>query len=412
MLLGKLSIPALLLSFLLAFGTGCSSQLRPLPPTETRTYQSILDWAHANGAPGAIVLVQTPKERFLGAAGWADKHRKIPMRPDHTFRIASTTKMFLGIVAAQLHTEGRLDTNRVITDFLPAAITRHITNSDRITVRQLVQHSSGIYDFADNTGGLLTYLMDNRDALAWPPIRQLSYAYDKPAYFPPGKGFHYSNTNFLLLGLILDRVTGHHYSEEIRERILEPLGLTHTYCELYEPRRGELAHGYENPFGLLEEDATGWTPSTGGHGGMVSKAEDLAVFVRAATGTRCFLSEATRALIKNQSRTEGDRPWYPVFRYDFGIYPHRWVGNDVPVDVAPLYFGHGGATPGYNCEAFHEPSRNITIVFFHSSTGARIWDYSHGYEMHAQLGRSLFELAVARTPGRTVATSTSSGPSG
>lgn len=395
----------------IAFAAGCHSPLRPLSPTDSRTYQSLLDWAHANGAPGAIVLVHTPQERFLGAAGWADKQRKIPMRTDHTFRIASTTKMFLGIVTAQLHTEGRLDTNRVITDFLPAAITRHIANSDAITVRQLVQHSSGIYDFADNTGGLLTYLMDNRDALVWPPLRQLSYAYDKPAYFPPGKAYHYSNTNFLLLGLILDRVTGHHYSEEVRERILEPLKLAHTYCELYEPRRGELAHGYENPFGLLEEDVTGWTPSVGGHGGMVSTAEDLAVFVRAVTGTHSFLNNATRALIKNQSRTEGDRPWYPVYRYDFGIYPQRWVGNDVPVEAAPLFFGHGGATPGYKCEMFHEPRRDITVVFFCSSTGAHLWDYSHSWEMHRQLGEALFELAVARTPGKPAATSTSSGPS-
>src|SRR5688572_20845469 len=109
---------ALLALSLAALGCGCRS-LKPLPPPQKRSYQSLLEWSHKCGMPGAVLLVRTPKTNFLGSVGWADRKRKIAMRPNHAFRIGSVTKMFLGIAVAQLHTDGVLDTDGILTNYLP-----------------------------------------------------------------------------------------------------------------------------------------------------------------------------------------------------------------------------------------------------------------------------------------------------
>ncbi len=137
------------------FVCGCRMAFTPLPRKETRTYRSLLEWSHENGMPGAILLVQTPQTNFLGALGWADVKRKIPIRPEHEFRIGSITKMFTGLTVLQLERAGLLKTDSVITNYLPKSITDPIANSDRITVKHLLQHGSGIYDFLDNPRWIL-----------------------------------------------------------------------------------------------------------------------------------------------------------------------------------------------------------------------------------------------------------------
>ena len=172
--------------------------------------------------PGAVLLVQTPSSRYLGSVGLADVARGLPMRPDHAFRIGSITKTFVGVVAAQMQAEGRLDTEKSVTSYLPASITSRIPNSDLITVHQLLRHESGIYNY-DNS---LLYALDRWlifPRAEWPPLRMLEYSLDEHAVFPPGEQFSYSNPNYILTALIIDRITGHHHSQEIRGRILDPL---------------------------------------------------------------------------------------------------------------------------------------------------------------------------------------------
>jgi len=381
---------------LAALVCGCRATLTPLPPKEARTYQSILEWTRQNGMPGAVLLVRTPQTNFVSSVGWADRKHRIAMQPDHAFRVASTTKMFLGIAAAQLQIEGRLDTDKIITNYLSASITDHIRNSDRITVRHLVRHTSGIYDYAGNPRFQFGACVMHRRG-DWTALRALKYAYDKPAYFPPGEGFRYSNTDFVLLGLILDRVTGHHHSSEIRDRILTPLHLDHTYYEFHEPPRGERAHGYEKVAGFTL-DVSDWTSDAAGDAGIISTAADLATFVRAVTGTNSFLNQATRKLLKSQPSTSPtDKPWYPVLHYDFGVTAERAGGRDVPVAAAPWFFGHGGATLGYKCIAAHEPESDITIVYLGSSMLFRLFDPHRIDRFESRLKEGLFGLAVEQT---------------
>ena len=362
----------------------------PLPRKETRTCQSLLEWSHENGMPGAILLVQTPQTNFLGALGWADVKRKIPMRPEHEFRIGSITKMFTGLTVVQLEREGLLKTDSVITNYLPKSITDHIANSDRITVRHLLQHGSGIYDFLDNPRWILRYaVLDRRGD--WPPSRHLKYVYNKPPRFPSGKRYEYSNSNFILLGLIIDQVTGHSHSIEIRKRFLDPLQLTNTYYELSEPARGERAHGYER-LPCFSLDTYDWTPITGGSMGLVSTVSDLAVFVRD---------------VGNRTRPKASRDSaFPAYGDDWGVVWQRAGHNTTPLSVASafsdddgrsVFFGHAGAVPGYLCFAWRDPKRGITIVWFGSSTLGRDRNASGRFERI--LEQALFDLTLEQPHG-------------
>ncbi len=372
------------------WGCGCGSGLTPLPVE--RTVKSVLEWTHENGVPGSILLIETPKARVTGTIGRADVKRKILMRSDCAFRIGSITKTFVGIVAAQLAADGKLDVDLPITAYLPRSVTDHIRNSARITVRHLATHRSGIYDFLDNKWALIAYFLDSRGE--WPPSRFLKYAYDKPAQFPPGGGYRYCNTNFLLLGMIIDRVVGHSYTVETRNRILTPLALADSYSELDEAPRPGRAHGYERWLGFTM-DVSGWTPAAGGYGGMVSTASDLAVFIRAAVRGDGFVTGRARDLVAVQPTTaSSESNGREALIYNFGMAAERSAGPEVSLSAAPWFFGHSGATPGYFSLAYHEPVHDVTVVYFGSTTLRDPFHPRRYSTFLKRLHQSLFPLAL------------------
>jgi len=346
--------------------------------------------------PGAVLLVRTPHTQFLGSVGLADVARRIPMRPDHAVRIGSITKTFVGVVAAQMQAEGLLDTEKFVTSYLPASITSRIQNSDRITVHQMLRHQSGIYNYDSS----LLYALDRWLIFRhteWPPLRMLEYSLDQPAVFPPGEEFSYSNPNYILTALIIDRITGHHHSEEIRRRILDPLQMTNSYYEGLEAPRGELAHGYQWLFGTY--DTTDWTPVIGGEAGLVSTVSDLGVFIRAVAGTSGFLDPETRRVLKagSDENVDSEPAARPVLRYDFGLAPTRASPG------LPWFYGHRGIQPGYLCLAWHDPENDITVVFFGSSSQLRLFDnMKTAFEFYARIEAAVFEQATRETRGETI----------
>ena len=304
--------------------------------------------------PGAILLVSTPRREYLAAIGMADLKRAVPMRPNHLFQIASVTKSFVGVLAAQLHAEGKLNLDAPITNWLDTEITEHVTHADKMTLRQLLEHTSGFHEPRNDHWYPLKRHFVSRHG-EWSAMTELKFAFDRPPAFAPGKGWEYCNAGYMLAGLIIDQVAGHHHSVEIRNRILEPLGLANTFYELTEEPRGERAHGYEDYFNCWRMDATWWTPATGGHAGLSSSVADLAKYVRAIARTGDFVSEQERRQLfwqwSNDSKT-----------YFLGLQRVR------PCEDTPWFIGHNGGTPGYHSFAFHEPGRDLTVVYFGSST--------------------------------------------
>jgi D-alanyl-D-alanine carboxypeptidase len=367
-----LAIPVLLAS--------CRTKLTPLPPENQRTYQSLLDWSHRNGMPGAILLVRTPEQEFMGGIGEADLKHHTPMRPNHAFQIGSVTKSFIGVVAAQMHAEKRLDLDAVITNLLPRDLTSHFPNANKITLRQMLEHTAGLRDVNSIRRGIDRVFIDRRGE--YPTVRELKYAFDQPPNFAPGEGWSYSNTGYLLAGLIIDSAARQHHAIEIRHLLVEPLHLTNTWYNTVETPRGDLSHGYENLFNWWRTDVSDWTPATGGNAGLNSTVYDLATFMRAVARDSGFLSEATREELFNGWSDEKKK-------YFLGLQRVRSRKD------APWFIGHSGGTPGYHCFVFHQPERDITIVYFGSSSllKARGMNRLLG-EFYDTLRNALFELAL------------------
>lgn len=399
-MLGSVSALLCRLPFLLliVMAAGCAATIPPLPSAQKGGYQSVLEWTHEVGMPGAVLLVRTPKSAFLGSVGVADIEKNIPMRPDHTFRIGSITKTFLGVVAAQMQAEGILDIEESLTTYLPPEITRHTPNSDRITVHQMLRHQSGIYNF-DQSWAYGTDRWFLHRETPWPAERMLEYGFDEPADFPPGQGYGYSNANFILTGLILDSIAGHHHSQEIRRRILEPLEMHSTYYESFEEPRGELAHGYQNLL-LGREDTIDWAPVVGGGAGMVSTVSDLAVFVRAISGSPDFPDPATQKVVRGGGSASDDARKTPngIWNYDFGIDSTRRSPE------LPRFYGHHGIQPGYLSLAWHDPIHDITVVYYGTSAHLRMIDSMKiAKAIYAGVEQLVFEIATLETRGSLLA---------
>ena len=216
-----------------------ASEAKVEPPD----YQGIIDEVLDDERIGVALLVRAPEFEYFGIRGYVDWENQTPLKKDHLFRIASCTKTFIATLATILHFEGKLDLDDSIANYLPGSITSHVQYADEITIRQLLSHASGIFDINDNPEYWEAQFNDPMKERT--DIEVLEFAYDKPAYFEPGAGSKYSNTNYLLAGLILDEALGYHHSQGIRTRILEPLELNSTFYEQQEEfDRTRLSHEY------------------------------------------------------------------------------------------------------------------------------------------------------------------------
>jgi D-alanyl-D-alanine carboxypeptidase len=199
--------------------TACSLDITaPIePPPETwdptlnthpdgPVFQELLNRYARKGLPGVVLLVRTPQGLWNGAAGCAKFETSVPMSPTHRHFAASVTKMYIATAVLLLVEDGVIDLDARISKYLPASIYQPITNGAEATVRQLLGHTSGIASFTDAFNYSLDTLDDPMDS--FPPDRLLSYIDGEPSLFAPGKGYFYSNTNYLLLALLMDHVTG------------------------------------------------------------------------------------------------------------------------------------------------------------------------------------------------------------
>jgi D-alanyl-D-alanine carboxypeptidase len=181
-----------------------------------------------DGGPGALIRMRDRRGDAVLTSGVADVASRAPIRGDSTFRIGSMTKTFVATTVLQLVGEGRVVLDAPVERYLPGVVRGHGNDGRTITVRQLLQHTSRIPNY-------LTYLSLEdilKDPLAHYDTRDLvNIALAHPPTPPTATGYRYSNTNYLLAGMLIETVTGHTYGQEIRRRIIEPLGLRQTYCD-------------------------------------------------------------------------------------------------------------------------------------------------------------------------------------
>ncbi|MEZ4672035.1 MAG: serine hydrolase domain-containing protein [Anaerolineae bacterium] len=243
-----------------------SAWIAPLPDTVQEQLESAID----HGLDGIIVYVDQPGEApALYVAGWKNRTEHVPADPQSLFKIGSISKLYIATATAMLVNDGSLSLDKTLADYLPELVGR-IEFADQITLRMMLQHRSGIPNYTDQPEWNWGETLPNRNAY-------LEIALDKPADFEPNSRYSYSNTNYLLIGNILDKVLGYSHHQYIQDKILKPLGLTRTYSLFSQVDSREVASGYHVD---VEPDLKGIDFISPG-GSMVATARDVGIFLRA-----------------------------------------------------------------------------------------------------------------------------------
>jgi D-alanyl-D-alanine carboxypeptidase len=298
-------------------------------------------------APGATAYVAGPHGTWSGAAGVADTATGQPMPVDARMRLESVSKIWTAVLVLQLAEQDRLGLDDTVGRWLPGLL----PFGDRITLRQLLTHTSGIFDNNDAVNhpdrvlarvkdpilrGELVRLARRLQAdptIQFPPTVWIRLAATQPLYFPPGTGYHYSNVGFEVLGLVIEQVTGQPLEAVYRERIIQPLGLGHTAYDPQGEIAGPHARGYlVSPDGSLA-DVTAVHWGIGAEGGIVSSAADTARFLVALMQGRLLGPVAAAGMRTGDFWTEADTPSCGGSAYGHsgggeGYKTNVWVSSD------------------------------------------------------------------------------------
>ncbi|MFC3453231.1 serine hydrolase domain-containing protein [Amycolatopsis speibonae] len=287
------------------------------------------------GFPGAVAWIRNGEAVSRFGAGYANPVTREPAGPHHRFRIASNTKAFVATVVLRLAGEGALSLDDPVERRLPGVVRGPGYEPEKITLRMLLNHTSGVHDPLD-PHFFDPYLVEGNRAHVYPPSEVIRRSLVDPPTFTPGAKTEYSNTGYLLLGKVIEKVTRHDVREEIQRRILDPLGLGQTYFPLRSPfLRGPHLRGYD----LSEpaKDMTVFSPSYDWTAGaMVSTVDDLATFHRALLAGR---------LLKPAQQAELEKlvPYGEFGAYGAGV---ETLNLPCPGGTKTVW-GNTGAGPGF-----------------------------------------------------------------
>ena len=332
--------------------------------------QQAADQLVADGVPGVIIMTRRGQQVSNVVAGLADKATGQPMQPQDKVRIGSTTKTFVATVVLQLAAERRLSLNDSVQKWLPGVITGHGYHPAQITIRQLLQQTSGIQDYTSAPG----FLTEANLAKTWQPQQLVDIAL---RLGPPVHGWLYSDTNYILLGMIIQKVTGRSPVTEISRRISVPLGLHGTSFPLTSKQiPAPYAHGY---YGSLDaanliNPSIAWTA-----GAMISTVGDVARFYRALLDGRLLPPAQQRELLA--AIPVNDTGELFAEHYGLGIY-------SVQLSCGTAW-GHDGGIIGFKTFAYTSPDGNRQAVIVYN-------DYKKSVPPPAGTGTAAFQRDVKK----------------
>lgn len=315
--------------------TSCGSDADEGASFPEAELQRDLDGVVAGGAPGAILYVRNGEYHATLTAGVGDISTDAPMRADDHIKIASLTKTYVATATLQLVDQGKLSLEDSVEQWVPGLLRA----GDRITVRELLQHTSGLPDYETVPEYLAPYLAGDF-AHRWEPTELVAISNGLPPVFAPGDTeiSSYSNTNYIVAGLVLEAVTGHPIGEVLRDQILDPEQLRDTTFPTEPGLPLPYAHGYlviDGP----PLDVTELSPSLAHTAGaMIATVEDAARFSRLLLGGE-LMSDRSLLEMKQTVLTDPDRVDITGQRYGLGLeaFPTR----------CGIAWGHNGVVPGY-----------------------------------------------------------------
>ncbi|MDC7998019.1 serine hydrolase domain-containing protein [Gilvibacter sediminis] len=291
----------------------------PLPDTIQQQAEQAID----HGFDGIVVYVDQGGEMpQYYTAGWHERDAKIPAKPDALFKIASISKLYDAVAATKLVAAGRLDLDKTVSDYLPA-LKGSIENAERITLKMLIQHRSGIPNFTDTPNFWAAPTESFEESLA--------LISGKPANFEPGADYEYCNTNYLLINKIMDDELGYPNFKFIQKEVLEPLGLKNTFGSVSEVDLAQVMSGYHVGYSsdLKKNDH-----------GMHATAADVGTFLRALNDGSIFKT--------------GEREIY----------------------ISVYKFEHAGWVPGYQSFAKYHQELDAVVIAFYNTTDPKLYNWN------------------------------------
>ncbi|SFC03220.1 D-alanyl-D-alanine carboxypeptidase [Flexibacter flexilis DSM 6793] len=323
---------------------------------KAQQYQATVNEIVSKGTVGIMMSVYHPNSgQWLGAAGKADINNNIAMQPCMTSRMGSTIKMFTATVTMLLYQEHKINLDEKISNYLKASYIHKIRNAETATIRQLLQHSSGIYNYIQNPKFQTASMNDLKRE--WRAGDLLPYAYHQPAYFAAGTDVRYSNTNYILLGLLIEQIEGQPLHEVFEKRIFNPLGMTKSLFAAKNPVPNNIARGYidlYSNFKIIESTYfSGWDYYTA-DGGLISNPYDMSLFFRKLINGEIISQPLLNEMLTWKTPKEQDADFFPI-AYGLGIFKMTTAKGDV-------YF-HSGDAIGYYANMMYIPSSKSVIVY-------------------------------------------------
>ncbi|MFE6754871.1 serine hydrolase domain-containing protein [Streptomyces sp. NPDC057684] len=326
-----------------------------------RATQQAMDAAVAAGVPGVTGQATDEYGTWKGTSGLGDLRAKTPRGDRDRYRVGSITKTFVATVLLQLEAEGRLSLDDTVDHWLPGVVTGHGHDGRKITVRQLLNHTSGIYNVTADKGfqqtvffrdGFLKHRYDT-----WSPGKLVRVAMAHEPDFAPGTSWNYSNTNYVLAGMVVKEVTGHSYADEIRHRIIEPLHLRATSlpgATVTVPRPASRAYSkFPDDPDKKTYDVTELNPTLASSAGeMISDSADLNRFYSALLRGR-LLPAAQLAEMKKTVPVSKDEPG---LGYGLALMRQK-------LSCGKELWGHSGGIHGSNTDSVTTPDGRHTLSF-------------------------------------------------
>ncbi|MDQ3846044.1 MAG: beta-lactamase family protein [Bacteroidota bacterium] len=310
-----------------------------------------------------ILYINNEKDKFSykGASGFADESNNV-VTPEHSFRIASISKTFTATVVLQLMEEGWINLNDKFIDLLPQNKRAFLRNlhllkgnnfTNTITIAQLLQHRSGLCDYYADSEQFQEFVVRFPSLQwNWKSVMEkfFEYGLNQKSFFSPGADFYYSDTNYLLLAIVVEAITGRNLHDEYESRIFQPLALDNTYLEFYQSSRGGAPRTFPY-FGNHSLQAVN-TSFDWGSGGLVSTVTELSIFIRSLANGVLFSNKKITELMMNfNAHSDNSFTHSPSASYELGI-QKKEIANYT-------FVGHSGA---YGVMMYYNPEKDTSIV--------------------------------------------------
>lgn len=328
-------------------------------------YQNLINSITASGVVGISMSVYKPQAgMWLGASGKADLHNDVDMKPCHITRVGSTVKMFVAAIILKLQEEGKLNIDDKISNYLGGDNINKLKNADQATIRQIMQHASGINNYIQDlqfqTASLNDWIKE------WDADELLKYSYNKAPYFSPDEDVRYSNSGYILLGLLIEHIEGKPLYKVLDEKIITPLGLTSTVFAGKNPVPDGIVRGYidmYSNFNVIESTYfSGWDYYTA-DGGLISNVYDMNVFFSALMNGQIINTNSLDQMLRWKAPKEVAVDFFPI-SYGLGIFK-----IETPKGIAYM---HSGDAIGYNANMFYFPGDSTTVVYTVNSNYGKI----------------------------------------